>query len=182
MPERPLYDGYPPHFPRAEFLRSRRATALKLSNEPTAEHEVNLRRLAWVIVYPTRMAMGGAVRVSSGYRSPKLNGLTPGSAVTSQHSKGEAADLEPGADATFTCADMFHFIREHLAFDQLIWEYGTPAEPKWIHVSCRLVRPRGKILVTTGTPEKPSYAPWVSTAPALLVPPSHPRLQNVRPE
>ena len=30
---------------------------------------------------------------------------------------------------------MYHFIREKLNFDQLIWEFGDDDEPNWIHIS-----------------------------------------------
>ena len=30
---------------------------------------------------------------------------------------------------------MYHFIKEHLDFDQLIWEFGNDDNPNWIHVS-----------------------------------------------
>jgi hypothetical protein len=30
---------------------------------------------------------------------------------------------------------MFNFIREHLDFDQMIWEFGDGENPDWVHVS-----------------------------------------------
>jgi hypothetical protein len=149
--------GYPPKFPRADFLKSARAVQLGIANVPTPQHELNLRELAWTILQPLRDAMGGPILVTSGYRSPELNAKTKGSSPTSQHSLGQAADIVTGG--TFTNAAMFHYIRQNLPFDQMIWEYGNKKEPKWVHVSYR-PNPRGKILVTTGTPDKPSYAPW----------------------
>jgi len=149
--------GYPPKFQRAELIRSARAEALGIPNVPTPQHELNLRALAWTILWPLREAMGGPIRITSGYRSAKLNGKVKGSSVTSQHMLGQAADLVSGG--SFRNATMFHYIRQYLPFDQLIWEYGTKSEPLWVHVSYR-ANPRGKVLVTTGTPEQPSYAPW----------------------
>ena len=32
-------------------------------------------------------------------------------------------------------AEMYHFIKEHLDFDQLIWEFGNNDNPNWVHVS-----------------------------------------------
>ena len=149
--------GYPPHFSRAELIRSARAERLGIDNVPTAQHEANLRALAWQVLYPLREALGGPIQVTSGYRSAKLNAGTKGASATSQHKLGQAADLVNGGK--FTNAAMFHYIRQYLPFDQLIYEYGTKQEPVWVHVSYR-PNPRGKILITTGTPEKPSYAPW----------------------
>jgi zinc D-Ala-D-Ala carboxypeptidase len=34
-----------------------------------------------------------------------------------------------------TNAEMFSFIREHLDFDQMIWEFGDDDNPDWVHVS-----------------------------------------------
>ena len=30
---------------------------------------------------------------------------------------------------------MYEFIKEHLDFDQMIWEFGTKKNPDWVHVS-----------------------------------------------
>ena len=30
---------------------------------------------------------------------------------------------------------MFEFIKEHLDFDQIIWEFGNDENPDWVHVS-----------------------------------------------
>lgn len=155
-----IRDTFPVKFPLVEFTRSERAAKLGLDNTPTPAHDKALRALAWDILVPLRDALGGPIKITSGYRSPTLNAKTPGSSVTSQHSKGEAVDLVPGGAATFTTADIFDHIRTHLPFDQLIWEYGDAHAPAWVHVSYSTTRRRGKILITTGTPKDPSYAPW----------------------
>ena len=41
-------------------------------------------------------------------------------------------------DDTFgykTNAEMYHWIKNNLDFDQLIWEFGDDNNPNWIHVS-----------------------------------------------
>ena len=30
---------------------------------------------------------------------------------------------------------MYHYIKDNLDFDQLIWEFGDDENPNWIHVS-----------------------------------------------
>lgn len=152
--------GWPPNFSRAELLRSERATNLGVPNEPTPEHEADLRAIAWHVLQPLRVGLGGPIKVTSGYRSPALNAATPGSSKTSQHSLGQAADLVPGLGATFSTRAIFDYIRANLPFDQLIWEYGTAKVPQWVHVSFRADHRREQILRTTGTPQKPTYAPW----------------------
>jgi zinc D-Ala-D-Ala carboxypeptidase len=34
-----------------------------------------------------------------------------------------------------TNAEMYHWIKEYLEFDQLIWEFGDDKNPNWVHVS-----------------------------------------------
>ena len=151
---------FPKSFPLDEFLKSERATRLGIPNAPTIAAKANLAALAWNVLQPLRDAMGGPIKVTSGYRSPLLNSKTPGSSTTSQHSLGEAADIV--SLGGFTNAAMFHYIRQNLPFDQLIWEYGTAKNPQWVHVSFRSQKRRGMILRTTGTPQKPTYAKWAA--------------------
>ncbi len=155
-----MRDGFPPKFPLSEFLKSATAERLGIPNVPTPAHEANLRALAWHVLHPLRQAMGGPIRISSGYRSPKLNANVDGASKTSQHSLGQAADLVPGDGATFSTADLFHHIRQHLPFDQLIWEHGTAKAPEWVHVSFVGVKRRAVILRATGTKTDPVYTPW----------------------
>lgn len=50
------------------------------------------------------------------------------------HPKGEAADIEISGISN---DDLYFWIRDHLAFDQLIREFPKPSEPTsgWVHVS-----------------------------------------------
>ena len=34
-----------------------------------------------------------------------------------------------------TNAEMYHWIKEYLEFDQMIWEFGDDDNPDWVHVS-----------------------------------------------
>ena len=34
-----------------------------------------------------------------------------------------------------TNAEMYHFIKDNLDFDQMIWEFGDDDNPDWVHVS-----------------------------------------------
>ena len=57
-----------------------------------------------------------------------------GGSSKSQHCKGQAIDI----DDTFgimTNAEMYHWIKENLEFDQMIWEFGDDNNPNWIHIS-----------------------------------------------
>ena len=89
--------------------------------------------LAESIFEPLRTFVGGPIKINSFYRSPKLNRAIGGS-TRSQHCHGQAIDV----DDTFgkaSNADMYNFIKEHLDFDQIIWEFGTGKNPDWVHVS-----------------------------------------------
>lgn len=123
-----------------------------ISNEPTMEHIANLRRIAQKVFQPARDFFGVPIRVSSGYRSPELNKAIGGS-TRSQHSKGEALDLIiEGRNM-----ELFFYIKNHLEFDQLIWEFGTDTEPDWVHVSYSEGKNRGEVLVAEKINGKTSY-------------------------
>ena len=102
-------------------------TKTGIHNEPNAEQKEALRLLAVNILQPARDALG-AITVTSGFRNAKVNAAIGGSR-TSQHTKGEAADLQCKDNAA-----LFKFIKT-LDFDQLIWEFGDKEQPDWVHVS-----------------------------------------------
>lgn len=113
-------------------------TGTGLPNNPSPQVIARLRALGDNVLDPLREAMGFPIRVNSGYRSPQVNRAVGGS-PSSQHIRGEAADI--------TCRDnarAFRYIKEHLDFDQLIWERGDDKAPRWIHVSYRTDRPNRK--------------------------------------
>jgi len=128
----------------AEVTKS--ATAIKhgIANEPNSQHLTNLKAVAINIFQPCRDYFGKPLAVTSGYRSPELNDLIGGS-KRSQHSKGEALDLDAQVYGGFTNAELFHYIKDNLDFDQLIWEFGDEQEPDWIHCSYT-TNNRGEVL------------------------------------
>jgi zinc D-Ala-D-Ala carboxypeptidase len=118
----------------AEVTKSATAKRRLIANEPTEEHIENLKALAENIFQPIREEFMCPIFVSSGYRSEALNEAIGGS-KTSQHSKGEALDLDADVYGVITNADIFHYIEDRLDYDQLIWEFGTEENPDWVHVS-----------------------------------------------
>ena len=117
----------------AEVLRSESAKRNGIANVPTKEHIENLKELAVNVFQPIRNHFKAPIRISSGYRSKELNKRIGGS-QTSQHSKGQAIDID--MDGTqITNKQVFDFILDNLEFDQLIWEFGTNNNPDWVHVS-----------------------------------------------
>jgi hypothetical protein len=117
----------------AEMISSDSAKRNGISNYPTEEHIKNLVGWALNIFQPLRDHLGVAVNMSSGYRSFLLNKFIKGSKTT-QHSKGEAGDIDMDGSEV-TNAEVFFWIKDNLNFDQLIWEFGTVENPAWVHVS-----------------------------------------------
>jgi zinc D-Ala-D-Ala carboxypeptidase len=144
----------------AEVIRSSTAKRLGIKNEPTSIHLENMKTWAENIFEPIRKHFGRPIFISSGYRSAALNKVTPGASTTSQHSTGEAIDID--MDGTeVTNADVFNFIKDTLKFDQLIWEFGTEKNPDWVHVSYKSKgSQRNQILVAKKINGKTSYIPY----------------------
>lgn len=135
------------------------ATAIKhgISNEPSIDHLENLKAIAENIFQPIRNHFGVPIAVTSGYRSEELNKRIGGS-LTSQHSKGEALDLDADVYGQVTNKEIFEYILDHIDFDQLIWEFGTDQDPDWVHVSYkRKERNRGEVLKAIRTNGKVRY-------------------------
>lgn len=125
------------HFTLEELTASKTAARKGIDNTPTKQARANLASLCKQVLEPLRIAWGGAIVVTSGYRCKELNDAT-GGAATSQHMKGEAADIHPldGRNAEFLalCRDLMG--KGAIKFDQLINEYpDAKGVPSWIHVS-----------------------------------------------
>ena len=141
----------------AEVTKSATAKRRGIANEPSIDHLESLKALAENIFQPIREEFMCPIFISSGYRSEALNEAIGGS-KTSQHSKGEAIDLDADVYGVITNADIFHYIEDSLNFDQLIWEFGTDDNPDWVHVSYkREGENRGQILKAVRNNGRTSY-------------------------
>ena len=118
----------------AEVIKSTTAKRCGIPNEPGIEHLENLKAIALNIFQPARDYFKNPIAVTSGYRSEALNERIGGS-KTSQHSKGQALDLDAHVFGGLTNRELFHYLSENTDFDQLIWEFGNEEEPDWVHVS-----------------------------------------------
>ena len=85
------------------------------------------------VLEPLRVAMGEPIKIGSGFRSQALNKAV-GGVANSQHCKGQAADLCIDGDLK-KGRKWFAYIRDHLPFDQLIWEKNPKTGSYWVHVS-----------------------------------------------
>lgn len=127
-------------FELKEFTHSKTALRKDIDNTPDAKQIEAIKHLVTAILQPVRYQTGMVITVASGFRSKKLNELI-GGATGSQHTKGEAADVECDDNAK-----LFNHIRANCAFDQLIWEHGDENQPDWVHVSAVDGKNRGEVL------------------------------------
>lgn len=120
-----------------EAIHSQAAERLNIPNIPDSIQLEAMNYVANEIFDPVREFLGESLFVSSFFRSPQVNLAVAGSSKTSQHMRGEAIDMyKPGRHK-----EIFDFIRAHLEWDQLIWEYGDKVEPAWVHCSKVSYRP-----------------------------------------
>jgi len=136
------------HISYKEAVGSNYAKQKGISNKPNEEQVENMKLLAEKVFEPLREWVGCPIRVNSMFRSLELNTALKGS-KTSSHMKGEAMDITSMACGKENCKsnlEMFHWIKDNLEFDQLIWEFGK--EPKWLHVSFNKDKNRKQVLVT----------------------------------
>lgn len=123
------------HLTLAELIRSESAKRNGITNMPPPEHIANLKLLAENIFEPIRANFRCPILISSGYRSKELNAKI-GGATTSQHSFGQAIDIDmDGTNYGVDNQEIFYFIKDKLPFDQLIWEFGNDKNPDWVHCS-----------------------------------------------
>lgn len=119
----------------AEVTKSVTALRNGIANTPTQSHLTNLKAVAKNIFQPCREHFGKPLAVTSGYRSKELNALIGGSS-RSQHSLGEALDIDAQVYGGLTNRELFMYIKDHLDFDQLIGEFpDNLGEFAWVHVS-----------------------------------------------
>tara|TARA_R110000787_G_scaffold71970_1_gene160377 strand:+ start:55 stop:519 length:465 start_codon:yes stop_codon:yes gene_type:complete len=119
------------HISYKEAVNSNYAKQYKIENKPTAAHIKNMELIAEKVFEPLRDWVKYPIRINSMFRSEDLNRGIKG-APRSQHLTGNAIDLTSMGGKTNL--DMFHYIKDNLDFDQLIWEYGSE-NPRWLHVS-----------------------------------------------
>jgi zinc D-Ala-D-Ala carboxypeptidase len=121
------------NFNLKELTVSETATRKGLDNTPNETVIANLKTLAENILQPVREHYGKSVKVNSGYRSPEVNASVGGS-KTSDHCKGQAADIEITGVAN---GDLAKYIAENYKFTQVILEFYTQGIPDsgWVHVS-----------------------------------------------
>ena len=121
------------HISYKEATRSVTALRLGIDNTPNEYQLQNMEIIAKKVFEPLREAVNAPIKINSFFRSEKLNKAIGGS-TKSQHCQGRAIDIDD-VYGSVSNAYMFYYIKDNLDFDQLIWEFGSDANPDWIHVS-----------------------------------------------
>lgn len=119
-----------------ECCKSATAIRLGIDNKPNQQQIFALQAVAANVYDKCCEKFLIKIPVTSMFRSKELNNAISGSSGSSQHMRGEAMDLDlDGTMNGVTNVQLFNYIRFNLDFDQLIWEFGTDANPDWVHVS-----------------------------------------------
>lgn len=123
------------HFTLEEMAASTTAARNGIDNTPSAKVRTCLATLCKDVLEPLRMAYGKPIRVTSGYRSPKLNKAV-GGAATSQHVYGQAADITCMDKTVSGNKELFNTAlslmnKGIIKVGQLIDEYNY----SWVHIS-----------------------------------------------
>lgn len=122
-----------PNFSFEELTRTSQTELQDLNREEARAYILPLTQLA-ELLEAIRARWGRPLKVNSGFRGPAVNAATPGASQTSQHMRGEAADITiPGVDDS----DLRRWIAREsgLPFGQCILE--RPPGRSWVHISIR---------------------------------------------
>lgn len=145
------------NFTLAEMTKSETALRHEMDNTPGEQEISALKLLAEKVLQPVRDHFGRGVKVNSGFRHPEVNAKVGGS-KTSDHCRGQAADIEiPGV----ANADLAQWIADNLEFRQLILEFYTPGIPDsgWVHVSYVAEDNKKQVMTATKRNGKTVYLP-----------------------
>jgi zinc D-Ala-D-Ala carboxypeptidase len=143
------------NFTLEELTKSETALRKNMPNVPTEADIANMKLLAEKVLQPLRDHYGVGIKVNSGYRSPDVNAAVGGSR-TSDHCKGQAADIEIPGIANAVVAQ---YIKDSLQYTQLILEFYTPGIPDsgWVHVSYDANNLKCQTLTATKKDGKTAY-------------------------
>ena len=147
------------YFTLEELVRSETATRKGIVNKPSKAQEVQLRDICKYVLDPIREHFGEPIKVTSGYRCPKLNEVIGGSSKSQHMAKnGDCAVDFKFLGNRVDLQKCFNWITKesNLKFDQCISEFLPDG---WIHISyVSAGKPnRGKVTVATKVKGKTVY-------------------------
>ena len=145
------------NFSLHELTKSETALRYDMPNDPGSVEIANLVDLAAKVLQPIRDHYAKGVKINSGFRHPDVNAKVGGS-KTSDHCKGQAADIEIPSVPN---AELAQFIADNLEFTQLILEFYTPGIPDsgWVHVSYDPGNLKKQVMTATKRDGKTVYLP-----------------------
>lgn len=129
------------NFTLEELVASSTAKERNIPNVPDVEQIVNLCKLCIMVLQPIRDKLKTSIRVKSGFRSEALNKVVGGTA-TSQHLKGEAADIICNNNKLLWNTIVSMIQERKIVVGQLIDEKNL----SWIHISLPTQRHNNQIL------------------------------------
>lgn len=136
------------HITIEEATKSQEAVRRGIRNVPNQTQLANMRLVAEKCFEPLRKHFKVAIGISSFFRSEPLNEAIGGS-KNSQHCLGMAIDIDGDIFGRVSNSEIFHWLKDNVEFDQLIWEYGNDDNPAWVHVSYNPKGNRKQILRIT---------------------------------
>ena len=146
-----------------EATKSATAKRNDILNEPNESQLENMKLLAEKVFEPLRKGLGNhPINIASFFRSAELNKVI-GGAKNSQHmaNNGAAMDIDLDGSKYLYNYQAFNFIKDHLNFDQLIWEFGDKYNSDWVHVSYKKDSNRMQVLKAEKKNEKTVYSIYV---------------------
>jgi hypothetical protein len=163
------------NFTLDELVKSPSATRWGFEEQFTPSQDIvnNLTLLCTKVLQPIRDIIKDTIRVSSGYRCPRLNAKIGGAysiiggkpVQSSQHCYGQAADINYVKSGVEHNNLILEAIKELIAdpdfkFDQCIIEFGTDINPAWVHISYSDKKNRMQILRAYKSGKKTLYKEW----------------------
>jgi len=120
-----------PSFQYWEFVSSETAVRHNVKNIPNEDQWKAIELLAQKVLQPIRDKFG-PLKINSGFRNAILSALV-GSSTSSNHCRGEAADIEP-FDDNISLMEIGEWICKNLIFHEFIAEFYPDG---WNHVAYR---------------------------------------------
>jgi zinc D-Ala-D-Ala carboxypeptidase len=133
------------HISYEEATESPTGTRFGIINDPNNVQLDNMHSVAELVFEPLRVWAAEPIRINSFFRSDALNKKV-GGAKNSQHCANAGAAIDLSGTNLKKNSDLFHYIKDHLKFDQLIWEFGNDKQPQWVHVSYNKTGNRNQVL------------------------------------
>ena len=152
-------EGFSKYFNLGELTKSATAVRQGIVNKPNKAQEVQLKELCKYVLDPIREHFGKPIRVTSGYRCPKLNEVIGGNSKSQHMAKNgdSAVDFKFLGDKV-NLQECFDWITKEskLPFDQCISEFLPNG---WIHISYVSIGKanRGKVTIAETTKGKTVY-------------------------